>query len=155
MSTHKCVPYEARILGEVARQIFTSVMQEPLLLQNTFSEAAKQLKKNTAQVTLSVVGPSAQTGRLIRTLRDIGVRVTESPVPDLKLDVSPQPALRGGSGAVAIVGMSARFPGAEELEPFWKLLMKGGTTHRAVSLNISTLRELVSTHDLPCLALTQ
>jgi hypothetical protein len=133
MSTHKCIPYQARLLGDVARQVFASVMQEPLLLQDTFFGTAKQLKTITTQVTLYVVGPSVQAGRLIRTLRDTGIRVTESPVPDLKFDVSSQPALRGGSGAVAIVGMSARFPGAEDLEQFWELLIEGVTTHKGVS----------------------
>ena len=39
---------------------------------------------------------------------------------------------RGGSDLVAIVGMSGRFPGSENIEEFWNLLQSGATTHEEI-----------------------
>ncbi|KAI1817049.1 ketoacyl-synt-domain-containing protein [Poronia punctata] len=128
MSTDSCTPYASETLGDVTRQILPAVLQAPLLVQKTFTATAEYLKAICTTVTLSALGPSAQTGRLTRTLEDAGLEVEVFSVPDLKSDR----ALRGGSGAIAIVGMSARFPQADNLDELWKLLMERRMTHGKV-----------------------
>ncbi|KAI8948741.1 hypothetical protein F4801DRAFT_604061 [Xylaria longipes] len=128
MSTEECVPYTAKTLGEVTRQIIPAITSAPLMVDKTFVATAQRLKQACAKVDVSVLGPSAQADSLIRTLRHTGIGVDVLKCPVYK----PNPQIRSGCGAVAIVGMSARFPQANDLEQFWKLLMEGRTTHERI-----------------------
>lgn len=129
MSTDNCVPYSAETLGEVARLIIPAVVHKTLKVGETFAATAGYLKKACATAAVSILAPSAQAGSLIQTLKHAGIYVDVLESPECKLDVQA----RSGSGIVAIVGMSARLPQANDLEEFWKLLMEGRTTHERVS----------------------
>ncbi|KAI0458863.1 hypothetical protein F5B21DRAFT_499931 [Xylaria acuta] len=128
MSTDECVPYTAKTLGEVTRQIIPAITSAPLMVDKTFSATAEHLKRNCTNAGVSVLGPSAQAASLIHTLRHAGIDVDVLICPAYKPDLQ----MRSGSGAVAIVGMSARFPQANDLEQFWELLMEGRTTHERI-----------------------
>ncbi|KAI0439475.1 hypothetical protein F4803DRAFT_568471 [Xylaria telfairii] len=128
MSTDKCVPYTAKTLGEVTRQIIPAIISAPLMVDKTFTATAEHLKQTCTNVNISVLGLSAQAISLIRTLKQTGIGVDVLTCPDYK----PISQTRSGSGTVAIVGMSARFPHANDLEQFWKLLMAGRTTHERI-----------------------
>ncbi|KAI0468236.1 hypothetical protein F4859DRAFT_524720 [Xylaria cf. heliscus] len=128
MSTDECVPYTAKTLGEVTRQIIPAVTSAPLMVDKTFIATAEHLKQTCTNVDVSILGPSAQAPSLIRTLGNAGINVDVL----TSLDHEPYPQTRSGSGTVAIVGMSARFPQANDLEQFWALLMEGRTTHERI-----------------------
>jgi hypothetical protein len=142
ISTSECAPYTSKTLGEVARQILSAIVQEPLLAEGTFTATAKYLKGAcAAAATVSILGPSAQAGCLVQTLEQAGIEVEVLLKPDYKLGLT----VRSGSGTVAIVGMSARFPQANDLEQFWKLLLEGSTTHERVSNSSTSLMALFLT----------
>ncbi|KAI1744875.1 hypothetical protein F4680DRAFT_443354 [Xylaria scruposa] len=128
MSTDRCVPYTAKTLGEVTRHVIPAITSAPLMINKLFTAAAEHLKQACNNVDISVLGPSAQAGSLIRTLKDAGINVNVLRCPIYE----PNLQTRAGSGAVAIVGMSARFPQANDLEQFWKMLMEGRTTHERI-----------------------
>jgi naphtho-gamma-pyrone polyketide synthase len=128
MSTDKCIPYSANTLDEVARQIIRSTLYAPLMIKGTFDATAEYLKGACVTAAISVLGPSAQATSLIQTLKHAGIHVDVLSSPVCKLN----PSVRSGSGAVAVVGMSARLPQANDLEEFWKILMEGRTTHGRV-----------------------
>ncbi|TRX95992.1 hypothetical protein FHL15_003134 [Xylaria flabelliformis] len=128
MSTDECVPYTAKTLGEVTRQVIPAITSGPLMIDKLFTAVAQHLKQACNNVHVSVLGPSAQAASLIRTLRHEGIDVNVLTCPVYK----PHMQMRAGSGAVAIVGMSARFPQANDLEQFWKMLMEGRTTHEKI-----------------------
>ncbi|KAI0189498.1 hypothetical protein EV127DRAFT_495926, partial [Xylaria flabelliformis] len=128
MSTDECVPYTAKTLGEVTRQVIPAITSGPLMIDKLFTAAAQHLKQACNSVGVSVLGPSAQAVSFIRTLRHEGIDVDVLTCPVYK----PHLQMRAGSGAVAIVGMSARFPHANDLEQFWKMLMEGRTTHEKI-----------------------
>ena len=48
-----------------------------------------------------------------------------APAPEEQPETLPTPALREEDGAIAIVGMACRFPGAPDLAAFWRLLEAG------------------------------
>ncbi|KAI3325638.1 ketoacyl-synt-domain-containing protein [Xylariaceae sp. AK1471] len=132
MSTSDCTTYSSKKLGDVARQILSAITQEPLLVDGTFTATAEYLKGVCATAAaVSVLGPSAQASSLIQTINQAGIEVEVLPQPECKLKL-PNLSVRSGSGAVAIIGMSARFPQANDLEQFWKLLMQGRTTHERI-----------------------
>ncbi|TGJ81348.1 hypothetical protein E0Z10_g7421 [Xylaria hypoxylon] len=128
MSTDDCVPYSTKTLGEVARKIIPAVQHAPLMVKGTFTATAEYLNRAGATAAVSVLGPSAQAATLIQTLKHAGIQVDVLPGPEYE----PNPMERSGSGAVAIVGMSARLPQANDLDQFWKLIMEGRTTHERV-----------------------
>ena len=53
--------------------------------------------------------------------------VSPSARPDLQSAVNASGASQNGE-PIAIIGMACRFPGAENLEAFWKLLVEGGNS---------------------------
>ncbi|KAI0871363.1 hypothetical protein GGS24DRAFT_509886 [Hypoxylon argillaceum] len=128
MSTDECIPYSAKTLDEVTRQILPAVLYAPLMMEETFEATAKYLKGACATATVSILGPSIQAISLIRALQHAGIPVDMLP----KFPYKPHTSVRSGSGAVAIVGMSARLPQANDLEEFWKVLIEGQTTHKRV-----------------------
>ncbi|KAI0965537.1 hypothetical protein F4678DRAFT_467398 [Xylaria arbuscula] len=135
MSTDDCVPYSARTLGELARKIIPTILHKPLMVKGTFMATAEYLKRAGANAAVSVLGPSAQAAFLIQTLKHAGVHVDLLPGPECEID----PSVRSRSGGVAIVGMAARLPQADDLKQLWKLLMKGRTTHERIPPNRFTL----------------
>ncbi|KAI3339214.1 hypothetical protein F4824DRAFT_498484 [Ustulina deusta] len=128
MSTDDCVPYSTKTLGEVARRIIPAILRSPLMVKGTFTATAEYLKRAGATAAVSVLGPSAQATSLIQTLKHAGIHVDVLSDPEFE----PDPLMRSRSGAVAIVGMSARLPQANDLEQLWNLLMEGRTTHERV-----------------------
>ncbi|KAI0533847.1 hypothetical protein GGR58DRAFT_521044 [Xylaria digitata] len=128
MSTGDCLPYSTKSLGEVARLIIPAILQAPLRVKGTFTATAEYLKRAGTTAAISVLGPSAQAASLIQTLKHARVHVNILPDPEYELN----PLVRSESGAVAIVGMSARLPQANDLDQFWKLLMEGRTTYERV-----------------------
>ncbi|KAI1305118.1 hypothetical protein F5Y03DRAFT_406655 [Xylaria venustula] len=135
MATDDCVPYSARTLGEVTRKIIPTILQQPLMVKGTFTATAEYLKRAGSNAAVSVLGPSAQSTSLIQTIKHAGVQVDL--ISDPKCE--PEPSARSGSGGVAIVGMAARLPQADDLEQFWKLLIEGRTTHESIPPDRFTL----------------
>ncbi|KAI0399448.1 hypothetical protein F4802DRAFT_602975 [Xylaria palmicola] len=128
IATDDCVPYTCKTLGEVTRHILQAVLQRPLMVKGTFAAAARYLKDASVTAAVSQIGPSAQTGSLLRALKqgEIPFKVLPCPRPENGR------SMRSGSGLIAIVGMSARLPQADDLEQYWKLLMEKRTTHERV-----------------------
>ncbi|KAI0506403.1 hypothetical protein F5B22DRAFT_660324 [Xylaria bambusicola] len=128
MATDDCVPYSTKTLGEVARQIIPAILKAPLMVKGAFAATAEYLKTAGATAAVSVLGPSAQANSLVRTLNHAGIQADILPAPG---NVPNIPG-RARYGAVAIIGMSARLPKANNLEEFWQLLMEGRITHEKI-----------------------
>ena len=79
---------------------------------------------------LSVIGPTAHANSVQAALEEnkLNVKMTDS-VEELGSHVPT----RRGSGLVAVVGMSGRFPGSESIHAFWESLQLGQDFHREVS----------------------
>ncbi|KAI1075188.1 ketoacyl-synt-domain-containing protein [Whalleya microplaca] len=128
MSTNTCEPYPMKSLGELLQQIVPDVTQARLKVHQTITATVERLKDTGVSVILSIVGPSMQAGTLIKCLRAAKIETKVVQRPDYKLN-APR---RSGSGAMAIVGMSGRFPSANDLDEFWDLLMDGRVTHERI-----------------------
>ena len=82
-----------------------------------------------ADIKLTTIGPTNVTKSLCRTLEAANIKVAESAEI-----ITSQPRVCSESGAVAIVGMSGRFPGGADLKEFWDTLESGRDTAKKVSL---------------------
>ncbi|KAI0016328.1 ketoacyl-synt-domain-containing protein [Xylariomycetidae sp. FL0641] len=139
MSTESCQPYPMKTLGEIARQLVPDVTQARLMVDGTISATAAHVQSHGAPVAISILGPSAQAGTLIKSIKltKLDAKVLPVPAPAPKVG-SP---LRAGSGAIAIVGMAGKFPEADDMDQFWKVLMEGRTTHRTIPKSRFDLNE--------------
>ncbi len=126
-STSSSTPVIAKDLRELLRVVIADILQKPLDWTNTVLQLAIHLGKGP--VRLKSIGQSSAT-KPLQALRTAGVI---SYAEEEELQSSPETSLRAGSGAVAIVGMSGRFPGAETLEDFWKVLENGLDLHKKVN----------------------
>lgn len=122
VSTSSCLPYTANDMRSLLSQMIADIGRNTLRLTESVDFLLSNVSKETKEVDLIVVGPTAHTRVLQVALQDASFRVNTISEPSIP---SPATDLRGGSGKVAIVGMSGRFPGSESIQEFWANLQMG------------------------------
>lgn len=102
-------------------------MKHPLHLTETVHRVVSGLRGQ--QVDLFVVGPTAYTSLVQEALQ-----TAQCSVNIIRSAETPPVARssREGSNLVAIVGMSGRFPGSDNLQEFWNVLAEGRDLHEKV-----------------------
>jgi len=137
ISTSSGKPIIVNNLRELLHHVIVDILQEPLNWTKVIHAVTSSLSKGQARLT--AVGPTNVTKSLYHALTTAGIKVSETG----ELQPSPATQIREGSGAIAIVGMSGRFPGGETLEEFWKVLEDGLDLHKKVN-RISFLYSVVA-----------
>ena len=122
----------AGTFGELLRLIVTEIAQKSMQVVETFRTVATALQKRRgSEVILTTVGSiwDASAFQDILHHHDQNVRIGKfSPCPKpFGDDLSSIP-----SDAIAIVGMSGRFPESDTLDELWRLLETGTTTHQEI-----------------------
>ena len=115
------------------------VTQNTLRMEGTIQAVVSRIA-GKGDVTLTAVGPTTHTTLIQRALQSTGVTV------NLMGPVKALPAtenVRGGSDLIAIVGMSGRFPGSNNISEFWDTLKKGADTHQQVSFLLNLIESRV------------
>lgn len=138
MSTNSAVPYPQLPLRECMRLMTPDVIQGQLRVDKTFVGTVERLKEIGLPVEFSVCGPSAQTGAFLKLLKASKLPLKMVERPHFDAYGAPQ---RGGTGAIAIVGMAGRFPGSNEMDTFWKTMMDGSVFVEKVPENRFKLEE--------------
>jgi len=134
MSTGSGKPFVANSLRALLYQVIDDVLENPLYWTKTVQNVISSL--DTAELSLTSFGPTNVVKSLRRTLEAAGVKVTETGEVTPTVPIN----MRGGSGHIAIVGMSGRFPGGADLEEFWKeVLEKGRDMHSKVNIPVSVV----------------
>lgn len=126
MSTSSSTPFVADSLSILLHQIIDDILQLPLYWSKTVQAVVSSLSK--ADINLTILGPTSMAKSLRRALEKGGITITETD----HANTPPAGNMHGGSGAVAVVGMSGRFPGGESLREFWEVLKKGQDLHKKV-----------------------
>ena len=132
----------ARTFGELLHLTVSEITHKSMQVEETFRTVATALQKTgSSEVILTTVGSTwdASTFQDIFHQHDQSVRIGEllpcpKPFGD---DLSSIP-----SDAIAVVGMSGRFPESDTLDELWRLLESGTTTHQeipSVRFNIDDL----------------
>jgi 3-oxoacyl-(acyl-carrier-protein) synthase len=85
-------------------------------------------KLDQTHMTLTEVGPSGMTSAIHQAFKGTNIEISNSRL----ITVDPLPKDYSG---IAVIGMSGRFPGSENLEEFWDILENGKDLHRRVRLN--------------------
>ena len=127
MSTGSSTAIAVDSLRLLLDQIIDDVLSNPLYWTKTVQAIVSSLGKT--DVVLTTLGPTTVTKSLHRILETAGIKVTETGTAN----PPPPDNIRGGSGDIAIVGMSGRFPGGESLDEFWKSIEQGRDLHTKVA----------------------
>lgn len=125
----------ARTFGELLRLTISEIAHKSMQVEGTFRTVATALQKTgSSEVVLTTVGSTwdASVFQDILHQHDQSVRIGEfSPCPKpFGNDLSSIP-----SDAIAVVGMSGRFPESDTLDELWRLLETGTTTHQEIPLS--------------------
>lgn len=123
------MPFVAPDLHTLLYKMILDITQNTLRLTDTVQAVVSDLR-GKGDVNLIVVGPTSHTSSLQNALQDADIKVL---LTDHAESLPPPSKLRGGSDLVAIVGMSGRFPGSENIQEFWETLQKGQDLHKKVS----------------------
>ncbi|KAE9372741.1 putative polyketide synthase [Stipitochalara longipes BDJ] len=129
MSTSSSKVYNAQNLRTLLHQMIEDITQNTLYLTNTVKAIVANLPYKD-KVTLTVVGPTSHMSLVVREIESQNIKV------DLIDQAEILPAdcnvFRGGSGSVAIVGMSGRFPGGENVNELWNVLQSGKDVYQQI-----------------------
>ncbi|KAI0202479.1 putative polyketide synthase [Astrocystis sublimbata] len=120
-------PFAASSLKDLLPPIMLDIFQNATNPARLFDMSGSYLAKGK-EVSLLMLGASSYLVLLRRSLHNQGFKVSlKSGAPS-----PPNTELRGGSGSVAIVGMSGQFPGAANMEEMWQRLMQRDELHRKI-----------------------
>ena len=128
VSSSTCAPFAASDLGTLLYEMILDVAQNTLRLTDTVQTIVSDLRK-IGDVDLVVLGPTAHTSLVQGALREKYINVNLISEPEAPVSTQE---LRSGSDLIAIVGMSGRFPGSENIYDFWETLQKGKDLHERV-----------------------
>lgn len=121
--------YSSSNLRDLLLAMIQDISHNYMDLMQTFQKAASGFR-SVRNVDLMVIGPTAHASSVQAALEEnkLNVNVTNS----IENSVS-HVSTRNGSGLVAVVGMSGRFPGSESIQAFWESLELGQDFHCEVS----------------------
>ena len=122
-------PYSFSNLRDLLLAIIKDIAHNHMDLIQTFGKAASGFA-SVRNVHLMVIGPTAHASSLQAALEENKLNVN---VVTSTEDLVPHISTRDGSGLVAVVGMSGRFPGSESIQEFWESLQLGQDFHCEVS----------------------
>ena len=122
----------AGTFGELLRLTVSEIAHKSMQVEETFRAVATALQKaGSSETFLTTVGSTwdASSFHVILHQHNQKVHIGDfSPIPKPFVDdLSSIP-----SDAIAIVGMSGRFPESDTLDELWRLLETGTTTHQEI-----------------------
>jgi hypothetical protein len=130
ISGSKYAPFVGSTLRDLLPQIMLDIFQNSTNPARLFDTCGSYLRKRE-NISLIVLGATSYLVLLRRSLHTQKFEVTlKTSAPGL-----PKTELRGGSGSVAIIGMSGQFPGASSVDEMWDILMRREEHHRKVGKN--------------------
>ncbi|KAJ5009914.1 beta-ketoacyl synthase domain-containing protein [Colletotrichum sp. SAR 10_99] len=115
--------YDGETLYEFLRQALHDIFQEKLFPSKTLDSALH--RSSGSKLSVHVFGPSNAGGFLEKSLAASGFKDAKVQLSEIAETGEPQ-------DAIAIVGMSGRFPGGDNLQAFWDILVQGKDLHKKV-----------------------
>ncbi|KAI9037691.1 uncharacterized protein KD926_000107 [Aspergillus affinis] len=127
ISGSKYEPFTSSTLRKLMPEILMDIFQNSTNPARLFEVGGSYLEKSKG-VSLYMLGATSYLVLLRRSLHLQGLKVTlYTGAPSI-----PTSEIRGGSGAVAIIGMSGQFPGADSIDELWESLMRRDELHRKI-----------------------
>lgn len=128
-SPYSCEIRNAETLRDLIRRVIPDITQASLHLSDTIDKAVEGLGHGSVKIVC--VGYTPHLTSLQKSLQR--ERREATVVQHSSVDSSFFTSPRGGSDSIAIVGMSGRFPGSENIQEYWKSLLDGERHIKEVS----------------------
>ncbi|KAF5871521.1 putative polyketide synthase protein [Botrytis fragariae] len=125
-------PYPAASLRELLHAIVDDIAHKPMWIDKTVEGLASIVNiDRNSEITLTTLGPSSHTGMVQRILAPFFSAVHIS--AHVGSHEGSETANSGGrSSDIAVIGMSGRFPFAEDVKEFWEVLQAGQALHEMI-----------------------
>ncbi|KAF7738576.1 Conidial pigment polyketide synthase [Penicillium ucsense] len=121
-------------LEDLLKAVLREIISRQLCWDKVIESCTSVLKQNTSNCTLYPVSTTA-TQSLHNSLKKAGITNIEivGNIGDVKKETENiNSSGRSDQSKIAIIGLSGRFPEAQDTEAFWELLYKGLDVHREV-----------------------
>lgn len=119
LSPSSCTPYAHKSLRPLLSEMFADIFTNVLLIDDTTQVCISAFKDRS--VSLIIAGGSANMPGIERHLKTNRMQYHIKQAGTLE-----RPRFsRGGTGLIAVVGMSARLPGSDNVDAFFESLMDG------------------------------
>ncbi|KAF7893676.1 uncharacterized protein EAF02_001214 [Botrytis sinoallii] len=123
------LPYPAASLRELLHAIVDDIAHKPMCIDKTVEGLASIVSLDRdSEITLTTLGPCSHTGMVQKILASFFFAIHISAHTGSH-EGSDTTNSRGRSSDIAVIGMSGRFPLAEDVEEFWKVLQAGHALH--------------------------
>ncbi|KAK2022437.1 beta-ketoacyl synthase domain-containing protein [Colletotrichum zoysiae] len=123
-SSSSGTPYEAETLYNLLHGAISDIFQNRLLPSKTVDSALRQQSQDS-RLTVHIFGPSNARSFWEKSLAALGLHYVQ-------VQLSETVQASGPQDAIAIVGMSGRFPGGKNLQAFWDILIQAKDLHKKV-----------------------
>lgn len=111
-------------------------LQAPLRLDLIVAGFAKTIGDDkVSSVSVEFVSPTSVADSIVAALSETQASVSSRPIVALPATLEPRSSPSFNNSPLAIVGMSGRFPDAEDAEALWELLAKKVDAHRVIPKN--------------------
>ncbi|KAI0970338.1 putative polyketide synthase [Xylaria arbuscula] len=120
LSPASCQEFRHQTLRSLLHEIVEDIAHNVLRAGETIEAFVSGLNSKKS-FNLFVVGPTGHQQALEQTLKNNNIRYS----PAKEATSVQVNETRGGSDLIAIVGMSGRFPGSNDVEEFWESLQEG------------------------------
>jgi naphtho-gamma-pyrone polyketide synthase len=132
-STRHGKRFLASNLQDLLVEVIEDILLQPLRWNKVIAEVIAQITSvQCKKIAILPFGPANTSKTLVKGLLEAGITTDIKNTNKSRSLVSSNPR----NGDIAIVGMSGRFPGGENLEEFWKTLLDGLDLHKKVCCSI-------------------
>ncbi|KAM0716792.1 hypothetical protein Q7P37_008237 [Cladosporium fusiforme] len=114
--------------GDLLKVVVVKMLSEPLDIVNVVDEFSGHLSSvpRVNICNMAMEGPSSHAAYLLSTMKSSGKTV------NFENGFGDEKAQSTSSGRIAIVGMSGRGPGCEDLEEFWNVISNAQDQHQEI-----------------------
>jgi hypothetical protein len=120
--------YQAATFKHLLKEVLDHIFQRQLYPSKAVEGALKDLSNSDGPLKLSIFGPTNAENFLRQSTKAVGFEQVH-----ILTSEGTQVPIQDSSEAIAIVGMSGRFPGGETLQQFWDVLVQNKDLHKQVS----------------------
>lgn len=120
--------YHGATLKDLLKEVLEHIFQRQLYPSKAIEGALKDLPSSEVALKVSIFGPTNAENFLRQSIKAAGFEQVH-----IQTSEGTQLPVQDSSEAVAIVGMSGRFPGGETLQQFWDVLVQNRDLHKKVS----------------------
>ena len=113
--------------GHLLRVAALQTLSQHLDIVKIVGNLTAYLETSSQHVNVKMMGPSGHAAYIVGVLKATGTVLVED---DLQSSTSVGDGVR--EGAIAIVGMSGKGPGSEDMDEFWNVIVTGQDCHQEI-----------------------